>query len=283
MRLVAVVFVLASLSLIAQEDVLRPNGRPPGSVAPASTGSSSVPVILGLEVGANFNFFGQKMTGTWEESPYNAFSSGFGVSALVGLYVDFPISSTIGIGMRALYDMKRFGNEEGGKLLDCTLQGGGFTPAPITVDYTETINYITFNPLVRIQATNALFFHVGPVIQLAVGQVTNRTRYTVDEASECRFFIGTPDESTMIEGQVTADPSVTTRVGLDAGVGYRIPLSSLIDLVPRVGFQWMITEYAPDQDFIDDSRINTIGPANASATSVSLSSLQASLSLWFNL
>lgn len=279
--IVAVLLVTGITS--AQEDVLRPHGRP-GSASPSgSTSGKGIPFILGLEAGANFNFFSQAIDGTWEESPYNVYDQGLGVSPFFGLYADIGLSESFGIGVRILYDRKSFGNSQDEALLDCFVENQGYTVAPISVEYTESVSYVTINPVLRWQATPQFFVHLGPVIQFAVDSLSNTTTFTVDESEACRFYYGTPQESTTLttEGSAAADPS--TRFGIDVGLGYRIPLSSTIDLVPRLGYQLMFTPYSQDVEFLDDSRANTIDFSPATATSPTLNSLQLSLSLWFNL
>ena len=275
--------LLISWSAAAQEDVLRPNGRPEGVTTSSGSSGGGLPFILGLEAGANFNFFSQTIEGTWDESPYNVYGDGFGVTPLFGIYADIGISESIGIGVRLLYDMKSFGASQNEALLDCFIENQGYTVVPVSIEYTESISYLTINPVLRWQATPEFFVHIGPVIQIAVDSLTNTTTYTVDESETCRFFYGTPQESTTLttEGSAEADPS--TRFGLDLGLGYRIALSSTIDLVPRLGYQLMFTPYAQDIEFLDDSRANTIDFAQASATSPMLNSLQLSVALWFNL
>ena len=279
--------IIAALLIVgtatAQEDVLRPNGRPGSAPATSSSSGKGLPFILGLEAGANFNFFSQTIDGTWDESPYNVYGDGFGVSPLIGIYADISLSESFGIGVRILYDMKSFGNTQDEALLDCFIEDQGYTVAPVSVEYTESVSYVTINPVLRWQETPQFFVHFGPVIQFAVDSLSNTTTFTVDESEACRFFYGTPQESTTLttEGSAAADPS--TRFGIDVGLGYRIPLSSTIDLVPRLGYQLMFTPYSQEVEFLDDSRANTIGFTPATATSQTLNSLQLSLSLWFNL
>ena len=285
MRLASLIVAVLLITGIAsaQEDVLRPNGRP-GSTSPSSSSSGKgLPFILGLEAGGNFNFFSQSIDGTWDESPYNVYQNGFGVSPFFGIYADIGLSESFGIGIRLLYDMKSFSNSQDDALLDCFIENQGYTVAPISVEYTESISYVTINPVLRWQATPEFFVHFGPVIQLAVDSLTNTTTYTVDESETCRFFYGTPQESTTLttEGSAAADPS--TRFGIDLALGYRIALSKTIELVPPLGYQWISTPYSQDVECLDDSRANTIDFAPATATSPMLNSLQLSLALWFNL
>lgn len=278
---------LCTTMMMAQsEDVLRPKGRPDGGDVQQTTTSSrkKLPWILGLEGGMNVNFQNGSLQGTLENSPYNAFQSGSGFSPFFGLYFEVPLSKSISIGMRALYDMKAFGNSIENAEQECEdLVGGQFNVALLTFEYDEKISYVTLNPLIRWEATSGFFVHLGPVIQFAVDSIHSTVTRTINEDEECRFNFGTPEESRVQTIESSGEASNPTRFGVDLGVGYRLPLSPTIDLVPRVGYQWMLTPYGDDVAGIDDSQLNLVGPVPFTYTDITLSSLQLSLSLWFHL
>ncbi len=289
LTLTVLCMVLCSAMAFAQsEDVLRPNGRPDGGEGSATSSSSKkkLPWILGLEAGMNVNFYNGSLQGTLENSPYNAFQSGSGFSPFFGLYFEVPLSKSISIGMRALYDMKSFGNSVENAEQECQdFISGQFNVALLTLEYDEKINYVTLNPLVRWESTSGFFVQLGPVIQFAVDSVNSTVTRTINEDETCRFNFGTPDESRVQTIESTGEASNPTRFGVDLGVGYRMALSSTIDLVPRIGYQWMLTPYGDDTAGIDDSQANIpgVGPESFTYTDITLSSLQLSLSLWFHL
>lgn len=284
--IVASAFLCIAFASAQSEDVLRPKGRPDGGeVQETSTSSKKkLPWILGLEVGMNANFFNGSLQGTLENSPYNAFQSGSGFSPFFGLYFEVPLSKSISIGMRALYDMKSFGNSVENAEQECEdFNTGQFNIALLTSEYEEKINYVTINPLVRWESNSGFFVQLGPVIQLAVDSVRTTVTQTINEDETCRFNFGTPEESLVRTVESAGEASKKTRFGVDVGVGYRLALSSTIDLVPRIGYQWMVTPYADDSAGFDDSQANILGPVPYTYTDITLSSLQASLSLWFHL
>lgn len=280
---------LCTTMMMAQsEDVLRPKGRPDGGEVQQTTTSSKkkLPWILGLEGGMNINFFNGSLQGTLENSPFNAFQNGSGFSPFFGLYFEIPVSKNISIGMRALYDMKSFGNSVENAEIECEIQNTGqYNIALMTSEFEEKINYVTINPLVRWESGSGFFLQVGPVIQIAVDSVRSTITQTINEDQECRFNYGTADESAVRVIESAGEANKPTRFGVDLGVGYRMALSPTIDLVPRIGYQWMLTPYADDSAGFDDSQANIpgVGPQAFTYTDLTLSSLQLSISLWFHL
>jgi hypothetical protein len=229
------------------------------------------------------------ITGPIATSPLLAFSSGSGISPMFGIYTEVELSSSFAIGARVLYDMKSFGNTKTDATLDCIIidEYGSIvntSTANLNTEYTQTINYVTINPLIRWSVADRFFVHIGPVLQFAASDVETELIQTMDDGEICRFNFGTPDSSMTLTTTTTeaADPSF--RVGLDLGIGYRIPLSKTIDLVPRVGYQFMFTPYGKEEVGTDASNAIMSPPERPyTATAPMLNSLQASLSLWFTL
>lgn len=285
-----IAFIVGCVALPAQEDVLRPKGRP-GAVESGKRKSSSKGLTwrLGLEAGINYSMASRDITGPIATSPIMAFTSGSGISPLFGIYAEVEVSSSIAIGARVLYDMKSFGNTKTDATLDCIIldEYGSIintSTANLDAEYTQTINYVTINPLIRWSVADRFFVHLGPVLQFAASDVETKIVQTMDAGEICRFNFGTPDSSTTFSstGTEAADPSF--RVGLDVGLGYRIALSKTIDLVPRVGYQFMFTPYGKEETGIDASNAIMDPPERTyTATAPMLNSLQASLSLWFTL
>ncbi len=106
----------------------------------------------------------------------------------------------------------------------------------------------------------------------------------MDAGETCRFNLNQPNESAtqITTGTDTTDPSF--RFGVDIGVGYRIAVTPTIDLVPRVGYQFMLTSFALAETDTDVSNATMFPPERPyTASAPSLNSLQASLSIWFTL
>ena len=277
--------IMCTTTMLAQEDVLRPNGRAAGDEAQASSGSSKkMKWVFGIEGGINANFFNGALEGTWENSPLNMLQSGSGFSPLVGLYVEVPVSSRVSIGMRMLYDPKTFSNAVDNAEEQCyDAVNDSYSLALLTSEFEESITYITLNPLIRWEPVDRFFVQIGPALQFAIDSVQSTTTKTINEDEICRFNLGTPDETRVQTTESTGSPDNSFRAGIDIGLGYRLQLGDKIDLVPRVGYQWMLTPYANDQEGFDASQADINGILPITYTNVTLSSLQASLSLWFHL
>ncbi len=274
----------------AQEDVLRPNGRP-GATPKKRSHSSGTGAIwrLGLEAGINVNSSSRDVTGASQSSIYNTFASASGISPLFGVYVEAELSSVIALGARFLYDMKNVSGSKTDAFRDCSIldpyTGTTIVSAPISASFENSLSYITINPVVRVTLADRLFLHAGPVIQFAASQLESSLTQSVSESEQCRFVDADGNFTlTSITSTGSEDANPSTRFGLDAGIGYRIAITPKIDLVPRLGYQFMFTEYASGANVLDDTQAQTNPPArNVSISTGSLNSLQASLSLWFSL
>lgn len=283
--IVAGMLLCTTMMFAQSEDVLRPNGRPAGELEGASSSSSKkLKWVFGIEAGMNANIFNGALEGTWENSPLNMLQNGSGFSPLFGLYVEVPLSSSISVGMRMLYDPKSFGNAVDNAEEQCyDATTDSYSLALLTSEFEESITYITLNPLIRWEPVDRFFVQVGPALQFAIDSVQSTTTKTINEDEICRFNLGTPDESRVQTTESTGAPDNSFRAGIDIGVGYRMQLGDKIDLVPRVGYQWMLTPYAKDQEGVDASQMNINGAVPITFTNITLSSIQASLSLWFHL
>lgn len=273
------------------EDVLRPNGRTISSDSRDNDTRQSTRFIIGPEIGNNLNFFSSTITGGANRSPLNAFSSGLGVSPFGGVYLEVGINREFGIGARLLYDMKKFGNTMEDALIDCqtpltdgVINGFTATTVPIQVKYEQSITYFTINPLLRWSPSDEVIVQLGPVVQFAISNVASTITRTIDESELCRFNLGQPNESNVDVFQTDDTTSIPTRFGLDIGIGYRYALAPSIAVVPRIGYQFMFSPYGEDSEGIDGSQQLSSGTSPAySQTDLKLTSLQASVALWFTL
>jgi hypothetical protein len=202
--LASAIMASASVAAVAQtEDVLRPHGRADGGQKSTMLTPRSKRVVLGLEGGINVNFLGQKIT--WDTEVANsmeaALESGLGVSPEFGLFADFPISSSVGIQVRAAYDAKAASNTLGDGMLEGgTLPAGrvqGFAPSEGNVEahYSLSMQAATIAALARIDIAENFFVTFGPVLNLAFGDITREDHLTVKSPDD--FFLvvdynGTP-------------------------------------------------------------------------------------------
>jgi hypothetical protein len=164
---------LISSMAFAKEDVLRAGG---GSRTTQSNESTNYmyhrsPFSLGIEGGINFNMLSQDII--WEKDPttgqdyvqhgtiYDGLKTASGISPHFGVFAGFDFSNTIGVILRLSYDNKYVSKSLTGT--DFSYNSlTGFTEHPMKVDASFNANYLTFTPLLKIQATPELFFTVGP-------------------------------------------------------------------------------------------------------------------------
>lgn len=291
-----VTIVTMASTVFAQEDILRPAAkRQPTDKVPPSGDTIIVFDLqvrerlflrVGAEGGINLNVASRDVTGILATSPYMVYETGSGVSPLAGLYAEVDVARSVAVGMRVLYDVKSYGATKDDVIEDCpnydplTGYAIGYTFAALSSTYETSRTYMTINPLVRWSPVARLFLQIGPVLQVAVGNTTTTLTETMDDDEDCRFSNGTELGTSRTESSIgPADPSM--RFGIDAGIGYMIPLAPWLDLVPRVGYQWMFTEADKPRSGLDDSSQYSIGSVTYTSSEALLRSLQASLSLWF--
>ena len=299
--LLLVIAVVARYSSYAQEDVLRPNGRERttpdvintaaeyGDAGPGPAGIPGPVIRVGVEAGMNYSMASRTVDGIVETSPLVITRTGSGVSPLYGIFAEFELSPSVALGLRMMMDPKRVSSSRDGILQDCVVLDEYGVPQQVSVsrmrgEFKQSQTFITLAPNVRVSITDRLFAHVGPTVQIPVDHIQGTVTYVIDEADPCVFNFGQPDASKTqtIDAESSDHPSM--RLGLDAALGYRLPLSENIDLVPRLGFQLMFTPFDNPTSGEDASRELTDPPARAyTASGASLNALQASVSLWFRL
>lgn len=274
------------------EDVLRPKGRPASlGPTPSRSASSSLPVTIGLEGGINLSFFSQSVSGALETSPIQTFTKGFGLAPYASMFVDVGITPTVGVQLRAAYDRKSYGNSEDA-IIDCTLfdeygQPVQITTTPVNVDYTSAITYITVSPQVRWEPVSRLVLLAGPTVQFRGSAMVTEASQNLGQHDAC-FFPGPNGEqlkSRVVNDTVDDSSALNSlRLGAEFSLAYRLPLSTSIDLVPRLGYQFMFTAPAPaGNPVVDDSRTLTLGQRIVTPSEPTLHSLQAVLGLWVRL
>lgn len=296
MKLFLLPFLLAmgagSAAYGQEEDVLRPKGRPASlGPTPGRTASSSLPITIGLEGGLNLSFFSQSVSGALETSPIQTFTKGLGVAPYASIFVDVGVSPTVGVQLRAAYDRKSYGNSEDA-IIDCTLfdeygQPVQITTTPVTVDYTSAITYITLSPQIRWEPVSRLVVLAGPSFQFRGSALVTEATQNLGQDNAC-FFPGPNGEqlkTRVVNDTLDNSEALNSfRLGAELSLAYRIPLSSSVDLVPRVGYQFMFTAPAPAGNPVaDDSRSLTLGQRIVTPSEPSLHSLQAVVGLWIRL
>lgn len=247
--------------LFAQEDVLRPNGRTQTSigaqsgsanaVSSSSSGRSGV-FALGLEGGLGVNFFSQSLPNVLNgnaEQFRNVLGSGNGLGGYIAGIVDYGISDNIGLQLRLGYQSGSFSNNgEIDSILGLYTATQQIVSTKQNWDWKVTnVSYFTTELNVRINATPELSFTVGPILQVLVGQTPeNSITQTIVSPDFMYFVQGTELVKTVTSsGEFTGFTS--TRLGVDIAASYKVNLAKSWALIPRLGFQYMITKMANNE------------------------------------
>jgi hypothetical protein len=258
----------------AQEDVLRP--RMDGQM---KTKHKEVSFYLGFEAGINFSFLNQTISPN-AAPVFDIIKSGSGIAPFFGIIADFPISESFGIQSRLNYDAKHLSKSGSG--IDYATDALNYYPKLVNLTVEQDIKYISWSILARINASEDLFFTIGPTIQFRSGEIETTWKPIVQDGTDLQNF---PFWGSMgltgPAGTVTVNElgAINTRVGLEFGVGYKILIGKNIFLIPKAQFQYMFTNSAENTfwlNYIDTSNYIT-------ATDKMLHSLQVGVAILFGI
>jgi hypothetical protein len=272
-----VVFLVLSPTLFAQEDVLRPRIIP---------GNFLKPITLGLEVGGNFNMFSQTIEqdpvvpDTWLE----AHKTGTGISPYVGLMVDVPLGKLVSLQVKGTYDSKSFGNTERIKY-DSPLLLGGIKSMDVDWEYSVQVNYIGAGLAARVNVTPELFATVGTIAHFRVTDASIEGTQTIVAPEEGVWTIPGKPNSKVNSNSSTDTSYTSTRIGLEVGAGYKIPIAKQFFLVPQLRYQYMFDKLFANAltPRPDASRATTERVFNYTTKDAALHSIQLGVALWFQL
>lgn len=290
--IIVLVFMKYNFSFAQDEDVLRPHGNKANGNSKVQQNAKSIStskssIIIGLEGGLNFNMFSQTMNGLTPNSRFAVFESGSGVSPFFGAFIDYGITNNIGIQFKLAYDNKKYGNSKDA-IRDCQVvdQSNGtvnIVDAQVTGNYTNSISYLDITPQLRWDATPELFVLIGPTIHLQIGKSSLEFEENISSLGECYYNYGTVNQSKTTKISLESDATVSTRIGTQIDVGYKLPISKNILLVPKIGFQYMFSKSDVDETASDDTKLYTTGIVPFTAINKSLNSFQFSIGIWFKL
>ncbi len=282
---------LLPLLLYAQEDVLRPRGAP---VFEPWT-EARTPIRLGLEGGISWNSASQSINYAGVQptppTPMDIFKSGSGISPAAAAAVDIGIAPKLGLQFKLGYEQKKWSNS-GTKIADCQDLVDPFFVGRVSVQsrYTVQANYLAIGAALRYDLTPQLWLTVGPVYHRLLGKVRQTERYELDPNSNCGF--PGPDGDLYrvleIEAEIGPDDPVPAppsggRFGAELGIGYRIPLSPGLELVPRLSGQLLSSPRNGDVDTEDEWREPTLGPLPVQWKGLSLYSVLLTVGVWFTI
>jgi hypothetical protein len=281
---------LLPLLLYAQEDVLRPRGAP---VFEPWT-EARTPIRLGLEGGISWNSASQSINYTRVQptppTPMDIFKSGSGISPAAAAAVDIGIAPKLGLQFKLGYEQKKWSNS-GTRIADCRDLVDPFyvIPANVQSRYTVQANYLAIGAALRYDLTPQLWLTVGPVYHRLLGKVRQTERYEFDPNSNCGF-LGPDSLYRVVEIEVEIGPDDPVpappsggRFGAELGIGYRIPLSPGLELVPRLSGQLLSSPRNGDVDTEDEWREPTLGPLPVQWKGLSLYSVLLTVGVWFTI
>jgi len=304
---------LSATTLFAQEDVLRPRGRPSteGTTQSQSRSRSRLPIVVGFDAGLNINMFSQPYTlngPAITQSPEEVLKSGSGVSPAIGVFIDVPVSSSVGIQARFGYDGKWFSNTTQ-SVIDATITG---TSTVIDMETESsaswTLNTLGVALLARIDVAQNVFITAGPLLQFQMGDLVRTDRFTkigpdntiisVDYDGASGAFDEITRESIFAQNFLPAiGPQVdgngnptyvgreyeTMRLGLEFGIGYRHDLSPTMFIAPSLRYQHMLTPLNSTFSAVEIARAPTLGAPFMSFGESSLHSIVLAVQLGFTL
>ncbi len=273
--------VSMTVALRADEDVLRPKGRPEPWTGPPSQGLIRNPWALGIEVGGSLSLFGQDVTQYQAPTYQTNLTSGSGLGPLLNLAVDYAITDAVGIQARLGYDRKHF-TISGFIDTPCETPPGSGIYIPTRVEHTtsQTIAYWTGGLALRFR-----FEENWVVLAGATYHSRSNASFTDTDtitSGTCQFYDDLGNRLGQRREQSGSNTSAFTaaRWSLDLSVGYRIPLSENIIFLPRLAGQIFLTPLAADNASYGYHPV--LGQIYE-FTNRRLHALQLVLGVWFNL
>ncbi len=270
------------------EDVLRPKGREAREGEQtnnrrSNSKSGKNPWSYGVEVGLNLNMYSQSMSGLQPNSRFAVFESGSGFSPFIGVYLDYALSDKTGIQLKVAVDQKDFGNTKDGVRDATDFDANSLIDAFVSGEYTTKATYFTFTPQFRWNFTQDFFLLVGPTIHIKGLSATRDSMETITAPSNVYYAFGTPNESKVIKSTDSDFNITTARVGLELDLAYQYRVTPKMTFIPKIGYQYMFTNFVESKDFDDDSRAltQTLVP-NVATKDAMLNSLQLSIGIWYN-
>ena len=283
--LLVLAFSFLTVNSYSQEDVLRPNGRTDGGGSYST--SYAHPWALGLEAGLTYNKYGADLNWTdmnglpsSANSINNVFESLDGLSPHLGVFVDYDLSDMFGIHLKLLYNAVKYSNNHDGIVDFTDVQTGQYIGTGISnMDITDSYNFFNIEPHLRINATNELYFLVGPSFQFGFGSENTDIIYTENE-DFVTYNTSLPNEGQSSKTQ-SADTSFSdTRIAFNLGVGYKFQLSDNIYLAPQIIYNLGLSTY---EDVITGNTNQLISqePKILKISNQTLNQIRFSITLWF--
>ncbi|MBC8144372.1 MAG: outer membrane beta-barrel protein [bacterium] len=228
-----------------EEDILRPRIPTHGSF------------FVGLDVGLNTSWFdGNPIYRAFfpSEEESRMFRSAFGFEPFGSVYVGMRITPNLKVRVRGDYDV-RVARRSGTTIDTCpifdvtTSQVVARVPTEVQKDFELEISYLTFSVLGE-YAMGQMFVFVGPSWSMPIKRSFSEVDQIVDPNSVGMFFSNTPDSTRQIRAERLGTDNVASVVSIKLGVGYIVPMSDNLSLVPQIGFDFPFgSALEDDEDF----------------------------------
>jgi hypothetical protein len=278
--LTALIVIATSTFNYAQENVLRPKSNVVEEEK--STSAEGLYTIkFGIEAGLNYNMYSQNLE--WIPviplSVTNVFKKASGISPYFAVSLDFPIDSKFGIQTKFVYDMRSMDNTYTGfrDFLDFT--SGNIYDAQVEAKNKITGADISISALLRYNITNELVLTAGPILSIPAGDYTRELTQT--SLTDGVYFWDEFGNSSSVLTVSEKIDDVKTRIGIDLGIGYKIPLSTSIILEPNIRLNYFFSNFHGDNYLEDGTRDSLYGTADLFLTDSKLQVLKFGLVLWF--
>ena len=154
-------------------------------------------------------------------------------------------------------------------------------------EYSVDVDYIGAGLAVRVNPTPELFATVGTIAHFLLADATGETVGTI-VAPDDGFWTKQSQNIGKVDQNAFTDTSYTsTRIGLEVGAGYKIPIARQFFLVPQLRYQYMFDKLFADSDptkpISSSTRLTTAGAFEYITKDAALHSIQLGVALWFQL
>lgn len=271
--LIFLLMLTTSVVGLADEDVLRPEGRSDGY----SSSSSSKKFAVGLEGGLTYNMFSADLTftNTTEEPSklYDVFESVDGLSPHLGIFIDYSFDDIFGIHLKVLYNSVEYeGSETADQRFVDPFTGQLLTTDPVTFTYNQQYDFLNIEPMLRISPIENLYFLVGPSIRLAISNIETNYNFTKPDESGITFLNNAYEvDEYMIHNS-------SDNYGLNLGLGYQFDVSNNVYIAPQIIFTMSLSE----MENLDETLIIDSENSRRILSQRTLNQLRFSLAVWFD-
>lgn len=281
--LIVTVFSFLTANTYSQEDVLRPKGKK----SSISSSSSRTPWALGLEAGIGYNMYSSDLS--WRDaltdrptsanSVFNVFESMSGLSPHLGFFVDYDIDKTFGIHVKFLYNQFKYSGDSDGIVDFFNARTSDYLGTEsVNLKLDDCFNFLSFEPHLRINANEELYFLIGPSLNYGMGTRTNELTYTKEETEI--DFVGDDVINENLRVTSVSNDFKSTRYALNIGAGYKFEVDDNLFVAPQLMLNYGLTSYN-DEELPNINQAFTEGPKILTVSNQAINQIRFSITLWF--